>query len=129
MRLKDQVAIITGAAGAGIGQATARRFAQEGARIVVSDTHPRRTEEAAQAIASEYGVKTLGVICDVQFRVQVEALVSQTVDTFGRVDILVNNAGRNILSPLAEMTDEQWERSSTSVCAARFTVAALSSNP
>lgn len=61
MRLKDQVAIITGAAGAGIGQATARRFAQEGAHVVISDTHPRRTDEVAHAIASEYGVKTLGV--------------------------------------------------------------------
>lgn len=109
MRLKDQVAIITGAAGAGIGQATARRFAQEGAQIVVSDTHPRRTDEVAEQIGSEYGVKTLGVICDVLAREQVEALVQQTLDTFGRVDILVNNAGRNILSPLAEMTDEQWD--------------------
>ena len=68
MRLQDQVAIITGAAGAGIGQTTARRFAQEGAHIVVSDTHPRRTDEAAQAIASEYGVKTLGIVCDVTAR-------------------------------------------------------------
>jgi NAD(P)-dependent dehydrogenase (short-subunit alcohol dehydrogenase family) len=56
MRLQDQVAIITGAAGAGIGQTTARRFAQEGAHIVVSDTHPRRTDEVAQAIASEWRV-------------------------------------------------------------------------
>jgi 3-oxoacyl-[acyl-carrier protein] reductase len=109
MRLQDQVAIITGAAGAGIGQTTARRFAQEGARVVISDTHPRRTDEVAQAIASEYGVKTLSVLCDVTFRDQVDALVQRTVDTFGRVDILVNNAGRNMLSSVAEMTDEQWE--------------------
>jgi 3-oxoacyl-[acyl-carrier protein] reductase len=109
MPLKNQVAIITGAAGAGIGQTTARRFAQEGAHVVISDTHPRRTDEVAQAIASEYGVKTLGVLCDVLFRDQVEALVQRTVDTFGRVDILVNNAGRNMLSSVAEMTDEQWD--------------------
>jgi 3-oxoacyl-[acyl-carrier protein] reductase len=109
MRLQDQVAIITGAAGAGIGQTTARRFAQEGAHVVISDTHPRRTDEVAQAIASEYGVKTLSVLCDVMFRDQVDALVQRTVDTFGRVDILVNNAGRNMLSSVAEMTDEQWE--------------------
>jgi 3-oxoacyl-[acyl-carrier protein] reductase len=109
MPLKDQVAIITGAAGAGIGQTTARRFAQEGAHVVISDTHPRRTDEVAQAIASEYGVTTLGVLCDVLFRDQVEALVQRTVDTFGRVDILVNNAGRNMLSSVAEMTDEQWD--------------------
>jgi 3-oxoacyl-[acyl-carrier protein] reductase len=109
MRLQDQVAIITGAAGAGIGQATARRFAQEGAHIVVIDTHPRRTDEVAQAIAAEYGVNTISVLCDVQSREQVENLVQQTMDRFGRVDILINNAGRNILSPVSEMTDEQWD--------------------
>ncbi|GIX47397.1 MAG: 3-oxoacyl-ACP reductase [Candidatus Tectimicrobiota bacterium] len=108
MRLQERVAIITGAAGAGIGQATARRFAEEGAHVVISDAHPRRTLEVAQAIASEYGVKTLGVVCDVTSREQVEAMVQQTLDAFGRVDILVNNAGRNILAPVAEMTDEQW---------------------
>ena len=109
MRLQDQVAIITGAAGAGIGQTTARRFAQEGAHLVISDTHPRRTDEVAQAIASEYGVKTLGVVCDVTSREQVEALVQRTVDTFGQIDILVNNAGRNVLASVADMTDEQWD--------------------
>lgn len=109
MRLQDQVAVITGAAGAGIGKATARRFAQEGAHIVISDTHPRRTDEVAREIAEEFGVRTLGVICDVQSREQVDSLVQQTLDAFGRVDILVNNAGRNILAPVAEMTDEQWD--------------------
>lgn len=86
MRLQDHVAIITGAAGAGIGQVTARRLAQEGAHVVISDTHPRRTDEVAQASASAYGVKTLGVVCDVVSREQVEALVQRTLDTFGRVD-------------------------------------------
>lgn len=109
MKLKDQVAIVTGAAGAGIGQTTARRFAEEGAHIVISDTHPRRTDEVAQAIASEYGVKTLSVLCDVSMPEQVEALVQKTMESFGQVDILVNNAGRNILSSVAEMTDEQWD--------------------
>jgi 3-oxoacyl-[acyl-carrier protein] reductase len=109
MRLQGQVAIITGAAGAGIGQATARRFAEEGANVVISDTHPRRTDEVAQAIAAEYGVKTLGVLCDVLSREQVEALVQRALDAFGQVDILVNNAGRNVLSRLVDMTDEQWD--------------------
>jgi NAD(P)-dependent dehydrogenase (short-subunit alcohol dehydrogenase family) len=107
MRLQEQVAIITGAAGAGIGQMTARHFAKEGAHVVISDTHPRRTDEVAQAMAREYGVKMLAVLCDVLYRDQVEALVQRTLDTFGRVDILVNNAGRNVLSPVVEMTDEQ----------------------
>jgi len=109
MRLQDQVAVITGAAGAGIGHATARRLAQEGAHVVISDTHPRRTQEVAQAIAAEYGVRTLSVLCDVTLREPVETMVQQTLDTFGRLDILVNNAGRNVLAPVAEMTDEQWD--------------------
>jgi 3-oxoacyl-[acyl-carrier protein] reductase len=92
-----------------MGQTTARRFAQEGANVVISDTHPRRTDEVAQAIANDHGVKTLGVVCDVLFREQVDELVQRTVDTFGRVDILVNNAGRNVLAPVAEMTDDQWD--------------------
>jgi NAD(P)-dependent dehydrogenase (short-subunit alcohol dehydrogenase family) len=53
-RFEDQVAIITGAAAAGIGQTTARCFAQEGAHIVISDTHPHHTDEVAPAMASEY---------------------------------------------------------------------------
>lgn len=109
MRLKDKVIIITGAAGAGIGQASARRFAEEGAKIVVSDAHPKRTGEMADKIASECGVETLGVVCNVRNRDEVQNLVDSAMEKFGRIDGLMNNAGINVLSDVKDMTDEQWD--------------------
>ena len=61
MRLKDRVIIVTGGAGAGIGQSSARRFAEEGARIVLSDAHEGRAHSVAAAIAEDYGVETIGI--------------------------------------------------------------------
>lgn len=108
MRMKDKVVVITGAAGAGIGQASARRFAEEGAKIVVSDAHPKRTEEIAEAIAKDHHVETLGVVCNVREREQVEHLMAKTIERFGRIDGLMNNAGINVLSKVVDMTDDQW---------------------
>ncbi len=92
MRLKDQVAIITGAA-TGIGQGIAIRFAKEGASVVVdyvgkSDT-PNQTEEAVKAA----GGKTIAVEADVSDPAQVQNLVDSAVKEFGKVDIVINNAG------------------------------------
>jgi 3-oxoacyl-[acyl-carrier protein] reductase len=109
MKLDGKVAIITASAGAGIGGATARLFAQEGAHVVISDAHPGRTPKVAEEIAATYGRKTLAVVCDVAQRDQVDNLVARTLEAFGQVDILVNNAGRNILAPVVDMTDEQWD--------------------
>lgn len=108
MRLKDRVIVITGAAGAGIGFASARRFAQEGAKIVMSDAHAKRTNEAAEAVAREFGVETLGVVCDVRQKDQVENLMARAAERFGRIDGLMNNAGINVLTNVVDMTDEQW---------------------
>ena len=66
MRLQDKVIIVTGSAGAGIGQTSARRFAEEGAKVVVSDTHQKRTKEASEMIRDDFGVESIGVLCDVQ---------------------------------------------------------------
>jgi 3-oxoacyl-[acyl-carrier protein] reductase len=101
--------VVTGGAGAGIGQASARRFAEEGAKIVLSDAHETRTHAVAESIARDHGVETLGVPCDVRDREQVENLMAKAVERFGRIDGLMNNAGINVLSPLVEMTDEQWD--------------------
>lgn len=103
MRFSEQVAIVTAAAGAGIGQATARALAAEGASVVVSDQHARRTAEVAAAIAAERHVPTLGVVCDVTNRAQIDEMVKMTLDRFGRIDMLVNNAGFDLFQPLAEM--------------------------
>jgi 3-oxoacyl-[acyl-carrier protein] reductase len=109
MRLKDRVIIVTGGAGAGIGQSSARRFAEEGARIVLSDAHEGRAHSVAATIAEDYGVETIGVPCDVRERQQVEDLVAKAKDRFGRIDGLMNNAGINVLTQVVDMTDEQWD--------------------
>ena len=76
MRLKDRVIVLTGAAGAGIGQTTARKYASEGAKIVLSDTHEKRTQAAAEAIEKDFGVEAIGVLCDVRDKDEVEALMA-----------------------------------------------------
>ncbi len=107
MRLKDKVAIITGAA-SGIGLATARIFASEGARVVLADLDPARTEAARQAAAAA-GAETLALRVDVTDRQSVEAMVSATLTQWGRIDCLVNNAGITKDARLVKMTEQQFD--------------------
>jgi 3-oxoacyl-[acyl-carrier protein] reductase len=88
MRLKDRVALITGGA-AGIGKATAQRFVEEGARVVICDVNP----VAGEAAAEELGPNAIFYQVNVTDRQAVQAWVDAIVETYGRVDILVNNAG------------------------------------
>lgn len=109
MRLKDKVALLTAAAGAGIGQATGRVMAREGAAVVITDMHEDRAKAVAGEIAEEYGVRTLGLKCDVTSAADVKNAVDVTLDTFGRVDILFNNAGTNRPTQVTDITDEIWD--------------------
>jgi 3-oxoacyl-[acyl-carrier protein] reductase len=109
MRLKDRVAILTAAAGAGIGHATARMLAGEGARVVVTDIHEGRSVATAKSIHDEYGMETLGIKCDVTHLDDVKIVVEATLKRFGCIDILVNNAGTNRPVPIVEMSDEVWD--------------------
>ncbi len=109
MKLKDRVAILTAAAGAGIGRAVAQTFAQEGARIVVTDAHRDRALTLAETLKSTYGVESLGLKCDVTRCEEVEDAVRAALARFGRVDILFNNAGTNRPAQIKDMTDEEWE--------------------
>jgi 3-oxoacyl-[acyl-carrier protein] reductase len=86
--LQGRVALITGAA-AGFGEAIARRFVAEGAKVLVADLNG----EGAQAVAESLGCAARAVRCDVSSRADVDAAVAACVDAFGGVDILVNNAG------------------------------------
>lgn len=106
--LDGRVAIVTAAAGAGIGQASARRFAQEGAQVVVSDAHARRVQEVAQSMTRDYGREVIGLAVDVRDVAQVRSMVEAALDKFGQIDVLMNNAGINKLSPVWEMDDETW---------------------
>lgn len=107
--LEGQVAVVTAAAGLGIGSATARRFLEEGAEVIITDVHARRTEETAARLSEDFGRRVPSMAVDVTDSEQVNAMVAFAVQEFGRLDILVNNAARNILSPVKDMTDEQWQ--------------------
>jgi 3-oxoacyl-[acyl-carrier protein] reductase len=109
--LAGRTAVITAAAGAGIGGATARRFLEEGARIVIGDAHPRRTKETVEALAGEFGADRVdGTPCDVTDETQVQALYDLAEQRHGGLDIVVNNAGLGGTAELTEMTDEQWDK-------------------
>lgn len=107
--LDGKVTLVTAAAGAGIGYATARRCAEEGATIVISDRHERRLAQAADELTELTGVKPLAVPCDVTSQAQVLALFDAVVEAHGRLDVVVNNAGLGGTANLADMTDEQWD--------------------
>ncbi len=109
--LSDRVAVVTAAAGAGIGAAVVRRVLEEGARgVVVSDTHERRLAEAHEELAGEYGAdRVRSQACDVTDEAQVQALLD-VADELGGVDVMVNNAGLGGEVNVLEMTDEQWSR-------------------
>src|ERR1700757_2143282 len=99
MRLKDKVAIVTGAA-SGIGKEIAKAYAREGAKVVIADLD----QKAADAAAAELGDarKAIGVVMDVTSEQQVEAGVARAVEQFGKIDVLMSNAGIQIVAPLDE---------------------------
>jgi 3-oxoacyl-[acyl-carrier protein] reductase len=106
--LEGRVAIVTAAAGAGIGHAIARRFADEGAQVLVTDAHARRVQELAEAMSKDFGREFVGLEVDVTNVGQVRSMVQAALDRYGQIDILVNNAGINRLEPVWEMSDETW---------------------
>jgi 3-oxoacyl-[acyl-carrier protein] reductase len=109
--LAGKTAVITAAAGTGIGGAVARRFLEEGARVLLSDAHERRLNETVTALEKEFGPDAVnGIPCDVTKEDQVQALFATAEKTFGTPDILVNNAGLGGTAKLTEMTDEQWSK-------------------
>ncbi|WP_043647304.1 SDR family oxidoreductase [Nocardia thailandica] len=109
--LTDRNGVVTAAAGTGIGSATARRLLAEGANVVVSDWHERRLAQTAEELAAEFpDRKVAAVVCDVRSTEQVDALLAESAAALGRIDILVNNAGLGGETPVADMTDEEWDR-------------------
>jgi 3-oxoacyl-[acyl-carrier protein] reductase len=106
--LAGRVVVVTAAAGTGIGFATAKRCAEEDATVVLSDHHPRRLDEAADALAGEHGTRPLTVVCDVTQDDQVRQLVDTAAEEHGGIDVMVNNAGLGGTAELVDMTDEQW---------------------
>jgi 3-oxoacyl-[acyl-carrier protein] reductase len=110
--LTGKSALLTAAAGGGIGFATARRFLEEGCRaLFISDVHPRRLEEAAAKLREISGVAPVYArLCDVTQEEQVRSLVAEAEDRLGGTDILFNNAGLGGQKRITEMTDAEWLR-------------------
>ncbi len=108
MKLKDQVAIITGA-GRNIGEDTAKLFASEGAKVAVVDNHQGRADKVAGDIVKANG-EAAGFVADVSSETDVEKLVKDVVARWGRVDILINNAAVSDNKHILECTKEDWDR-------------------
>jgi 3-oxoacyl-[acyl-carrier protein] reductase len=108
--LAGKTVLITAAAGAGIGFAAARRCVEEGARVFVSDIHPRRTSEAADALAELAGEPVGHRLCDVTSDEQVRALVADAVEALGHLDVVINNAGLGGTCDVVDMSDDDWMR-------------------
>jgi len=107
-RLRDKVALITGAA-SGIGRASALRFAQEGARIAAVDVQDAAGEAVAAAIR-EAGGEACFVHADVSRSADAQAMVEATLERFARLDILFNNAGVGNHIPFDDLTEAEWDR-------------------
>ena len=106
MRLKDQVAIVTGAA-SGFGAEIARQYVAEGAKVAVADINGA----GARSVAESLGDKAIAVACDVTRRADIDALVKATVDRFGKLDIVVNNAGwTHKNQPLLDVDEATFDR-------------------
>ena len=108
MKLKDKVAVVTGA-GQGIGRGIAQVFAAEGAKVVIATLLEEEGLETESLIQTAGG-EALTIQTDVSDEASIMALVAQTVDVYGRIDTLVNNAGITVFKPLFEATLEDWER-------------------
>ncbi|MFQ5830638.1 MAG: SDR family NAD(P)-dependent oxidoreductase, partial [Candidatus Methylomirabilia bacterium] len=108
MKLKNRVAIVTGSS-MGIGEAIARLYAENGARVVINSRTPERAQRVADDLAKA-GFESLPISADVSDKAQVDRMVRQTVERWGRLDILVNNAGTSMIAPSLDLAEADWRR-------------------
>ncbi|MBB5753978.1 SDR family oxidoreductase [Prosthecomicrobium pneumaticum] len=107
-RLKDKIAIVTGA-GQGIGEATARAYAAEGATVVIAERNEATGNAVAASLAAA-GARSLFVETDVADAASVEAMAERVLSAFGRIDVLVANAGINVFHEPLETSEAEWRR-------------------
>ena len=109
--LEGKNVVVTASAGAGIGMAAAKRCLEEGARVVISDTHERRLGETLEALRADHGAERVeALVCNVTDEAQVQALIGFAVERFGRLDVMINNAGLGGTKSIVDMEDDEWLR-------------------
>jgi len=108
--LEGRSVLVTASAGTGIGFATARRCAEEGARVMLSDVHERRLAACADELERALGRPVERQVCDVRSNAAVEALIDAAEERLGGLDVLVNNAGLGATVDVVATSDEQWDR-------------------
>ncbi len=108
--LAGRTVLVTAAAGTGIGFATARRCAEEGATVILSDRHERRLGESADKLAELTGTLPPTIVCDVTDEAQVQAMIDFAAGHGDGLDVLMNNAGLGGTANVVDMTDDQWHR-------------------
>ena len=109
MRLKDQVAIVTGA-GRNIGEDISKLFVEEGAKVAVIDLDASRGSHVANEINGNHSGRAMSIVCDVASPSSVDAMVQSVVKQFGGIDILVNNAAWTDHKTIFDITEEEWDR-------------------
>lgn len=105
--LSGQVAVVTGAS-TGLGVQMANALANQGANIVCLARRKEKVDANAAEIAEKYGVKAIGVKCDITDTAAVEAAIDEVLEKMGRIDILINNAGTGAVAPAEDITDDQF---------------------
>lgn len=105
-----KIAIVTAAAGAGIGAAIARQLAADGMRVIITDLHEGRMASLSEELSQVAGVECPWFKLDVSDHAAVETVFNQVAGRFGRIDVLVNNAGWSRIEPVAEMSLETWKK-------------------
>ena len=108
MRFKDKVCLVTGA-GSGIGRATCKQFASEGARVIAIDINEESGRETAREIGAAEG-RVIFVKADVSVSADVQAAVAVAVDKWGKIDILVNNAAMMTFKSVIDLDEDEWDR-------------------
>jgi len=106
--LKGKRVVVTAAAGTGIGFAAAKKCAEEGAHVFISDIHEGRLQKAQDKLEAEAGQRPDYAICNVTQQADVDNLITAAAKSLGGIDVVINNAGLGGTANLVDMTDEQW---------------------